>query len=179
MKRIFLGFSGRSRHGKDSAASAIFEAFPGTKIYSISELICAELGVKRAEVQDVRILQRHSHLRCENDPLYWARQIALAVERDEAPVSVLSNVRRWDEAEFYRSQGWRLCRVTALNPDGSLYIGTNALDHNDPLETQLDRYNFEFHITARKPGQLAWLRGQAVLLANYLLEGECDPPAVR
>lgn len=168
-KRIFLGLSGKPRHGKDTAASAILKAFPGTKIYSISDLICAELGVKRDEVKDVGILQAHSHKRTNGDPLYWARQIHFATERDYSPVSILTNVRRFDEAEFYRDKGWRLCRVIALNPNGSLYISRDR-DPNDELETQLDGYNFEFRIVARKPGQKHWLETQAVNLVNCLLE---------
>lgn len=173
MKRIFLGLSGKPQHGKDTVAEAIRYVFSRrVKTYSISDLICAELGVSRKDVKDARILQAHSHMRCANDPLYWARQIQDAVNAGTEQISLLTNVRREDEAHYYLSRGWRLCRVIALNPDGSLYISGDR-DANDPLETQLDRFNFEFRIIARKPGYLHWLQAQAIALVECLLaEGE-------
>lgn len=170
-KRIFLGFSGKPRGGKDTAAAAILCEFPQAKIYSISDLICAELGLARNEVKDVSILQAHSHKRCAKDPLYWARQIAGAIERDAPPIAIVTNVRRWDEANFYREKGCALVRVTALNPNGSLYISRDR-DPNDPLETELDGYNFDYYLTAKRKTQVRWLERQAVLLMRELLEGQ-------
>ena len=172
MTRVFLALSGKAHHGKDTVANAIFHAFPGqVKVYSISELICDELGLRRSDVKDVRALQAHSHARCAKDPLYWARQIQTRAAAGSERISILTNVRREDEAHFYIANGWRLCRVIALNPDGSLYMASDR-NQNDPLETQLDRFNFEFRIIARKPGYLRLLEAQAVALAMYLTEGE-------
>ena len=168
-KRIFLGFSGKPRHGKDTAAAAILREFPQAKIYSISDLICAELGLARGEVKDVSILQAHSHKRCARDPLYWARQIAEAIERDAPHIAIITNVRRWDEANFYRERGCALARVNGLNQNGSLYISRDR-DPNDPLETELDGYNFDYYLIAKKPGQKRWLERQAVNLIHELLE---------
>jgi len=170
-KRIFLGFSGKPRGGKDTSAAAILREFPQAKIYSISDLICAELGLARGEVKDVSILQAHSHKRCAKDPLYWARQIASAIERDAPQIAIVTNVRRWDEANFYREKGCALVRVTALNPNGSLYISRDR-DPNDPLETELDGYSFDYYLTAKRKTQVRWLERQAVLLMQELLEGQ-------
>jgi len=170
-KRIFLGFSGKPRHGKDTAAAAILREFPQAKIYSISDLICAELGLARNEVRDVSILQAHSHKRCAKDPLYWARQIAEAIERDAPHIAIITNVRRWDEAQFYRGMGCVLVRVTSLNPNGSPYVPRDR-DMNDPLETELDGYNFDYHLTAKRKTQIRWLERQAFSLVCELQEGQ-------
>lgn len=116
-------------------------------------------------------MQEHSHRRCAEDPLYWARQILAAASNDGAPISMLTNVRRRDEAELYKREGWTLVRVIALNASGSLYIPQDR-NMNDPLETELDGWNWDYRIIARKPGQKKWLEAQAVTLVRCLLEGQ-------
>jgi len=173
MARIRIGFGGKPRHGKTTAAEAIRRAYgaESVEIISISELICAELGVKREEVADVRDLQRHSHARCAADGLYWARQAQIRSNQCEKEIVVLANVRRVDEAEYFLGHGWALARVMALNADGSLYVPMDAArDLNDPLETALDRWNWPYRMVAQKPGQKEWLEAQAEALVDYLLD---------
>lgn len=182
MRRVFIGLGGKPRHGKDSAARAMLaEAVrlgARAEALSISELICAELGLRREDVRDLGVLQEHSHRRCAKDPFYWTRQIARAAQASRSEIVLLTNVRRRDEAEYLRVRGWRLARVIALNEDGSLYTPWPAdRDLNDPLETQLDHYNWEFRLIARKPGQLGWLEAQAAALVRHLLAEE--PEATR
>ena len=173
MRPVLLAFGGKPRHGKSSAAEAITERFKA-RVLSISELIAAELGLKREEIKDLSVLQKHSHARCKRDCFYWARQIhrQAMLANGETQIVICPNLRRLDEAEYLAARGWHLARVIALNEDGSLYTPTNdGRDLNDPLETQLDNYNWDYRLISRKPGGLLWLRQQAIALAEYLLSG--------
>jgi hypothetical protein len=162
-----LGFSGKPRSGKDTAAAAIKNSWPDfVKVYSISDLICAELGLVRDEVTDVSILQNHSNFRCAKDSMYWTKQILSAIQRDKPKIAILSNVRRFEEAEKLRLAGFVLVRFTRLNHNGSFFVA-NDRDMNDALETELDLYNFDFHVIS-KTGQVEWIQHQAVSLVKTL-----------
>lgn len=157
---ILLGFGGKPRSGKDTAALAIVEEFPDTRVYSISELICRELGVKREEVKDVSLLQREGARMAAGNPRFFVEKILGEIERDAPPIAIVPNVRRWEEAEFLRKKDFALVRFVRLNKNGSPFIARDR-DPNDPLETDLDFFNWEYRITA-KTGQVEWLKSQAV-----------------
>lgn len=171
MKRVYLGFSGKPGHGKNLAARAIQEAFPqGTvQIHSISDRICRELGINRDEIENVHLLQEYGEKKCRiHGPTYWLDQIEEEIRKNPAWIHVLTNVRRIEEARALASRGWRLARIIALNPNGSLYVKSDR-DLNHPLETDLDSWNFEFRLIARISSGKQWLKIQAIALANYLL----------
>jgi hypothetical protein len=168
---IFLALSGKPHAGKDTFANAILNRWPDeTRTYSVSEMICEELGVVRSEVKDARILQACGSKRRREDPFYWIRKVVAAVERERPAIAIFTNLRLINEVTVVRAYGAVTVRLTRLNENGSLYIAGDR-DMNDPLETELDNFQFDYFITA-KSGQTSWIAAQAIALVKTLRNGE-------
>lgn len=170
---LVLGLGGKPHSGKTLSAETILARHPGTKLYSISDMICEELGVVRSEVKDPRILQNHGTLRRSQDELYWINRVIEAIDRDRAPLAVITNVRMLTEVAGVRKFGGYLIRYTRLDVDGGPWI-TNDRDMAHVLETALDDFNWDFYITV-KHGQQSLLQLQTLTLVGYLQETHGKP----
>jgi hypothetical protein len=167
---LVLGLGGKPHSGKTVAAETIVKRYPDSKIYSISELICEELGLRREEVRDASILQDHGALRRKENPNYWSEKILRAVRRDSPRIAVIPNVRTMQEIETFRSVGARFIRYTRLNHDGSPYIA-NDRNMTHPLETELDSFNWDFYITT-KTAQEILAQAQTLALVEWIFHQE-------
>jgi hypothetical protein len=165
---LVLGLGGKPGSGKTTAAEAIQRRFAGTVIYSVSDLICAELGVKREDVKDARILQDHGTRQREKDELYWIKQILDRITVERPRIAVIPNVRMLTEVAGVRYLRGHLIRCTCLDVDGSEY-SKNDRDMAHVLETELDDFNWDFYIAARC-GQSRLLEMQSVTLVEYLID---------
>jgi AAA domain len=167
---LILGFGGKPGSGKTTAADAIKASFAGVVVYSISDLICAELGVKREEVKDARVLQDHGTRQRAKDKLHYTRQIVQQIAKDSPRIAVISNVRMVTEVVGVRALQGHLIRCTCFNIDGSEY-SKNDRDMKHALETELDGFNWDHYITAKR-GESRLVRMQTVTLVRYLLDRE-------
>lgn len=165
---ILLGLGGKPHSGKSVAAEVLRGS--GARIYSISDMICEELGVKRERVSNPRILQDHGHRQREKNPNYWTDKIIAAISTESPDLAVIPNIRMPNEAALVHLVGGHLVRYVRLNGDGSQYVASDR-DMNHPLETTLDHFNWDFYITA-KGGQRSLIEVQTVALLRYLKESQ-------
>lgn len=163
---LVLGLGGKPHSGKTMAADALTKAHFNAKVYSISDLICEELGVTRSHVKDARILQDHGQSRREEDPLYWVCRIEKRIVDESPEVAIIPNIRAFTEVDMVRRLCGRLIRYTRLNPDGTCYAA-NDRDMNHPLETALDNFNWDHYITV-KQGESPLLEAWTLALVAYL-----------
>lgn len=171
---LVLGFGGKPGSGKTTAADAIKASFPGVGVYSVSDLICAELGVKREDVKDARILQDHGTRQREKDRNYWIKKVLDSIRQDDPRIAVIPNIRMHTEVLGVRILHGRLIRYTCLNANGTEY-NANDRDMKHVLETELDDFNWDHYITA-KCGESRLVELQTFSLVGYLLHRESKSP---
>lgn len=165
-KTLVIGFGHKARHGKDSAAAAVHEAYPkDTKVYSFASALKAYCRVEHGmTVKDAPLLQRVGLEKRAGNPDFWVELLAWQI-RDEAPqVALIPDVRFENEARFCDAA----IKVTRLVPTaGGLvpYVATDRpADH--PSETALDTYTGWWTEIAAREGDLVKLRQDA--LAAYI-----------
>jgi hypothetical protein len=176
-----LGVVGRASNGKSTVAEAIVShaASEGVraKSYEISTLILDEAKwvgliseektrsrLSAAEIKTLVDLGRRRRQQFNQD--YWLKELALAIEEDAPDVAVIPNIRYENEADFIKSHGGHLIKVTALNSDGSQFIATDR-DPNDPTETVPSLLKADYYLTVNR-GESALLSEYAVTLYEYL-----------
>lgn len=166
---LVLGLGGKPGSGKTTAAEAIRACLPEeTRIYSVSEIICEEMGVKREDVKDARVLQDYATKKRKIDAMHYCKKIVQALTRDAPQIAVIPNIRTMEEIAVVRFFGGSLIRYTCLDVDGSVLV-TNDRDMNHPLETALDDFNWDFYITARC-GESRLVGIQTMGLVHFLHE---------
>lgn len=182
---LILGFAGRARAGKDSAAAAIcthcLDAGTTAGIYSISQIIlddCIKRGLiprkQRGELNadELAVLVREGTAARKVDLQVWLFKIQKAIYHDNFEVALIPNVRFQREADFIHKRGGYIVKVLRLNQNGSTYISPDR-DPNDVLETDLTFAPADFYLTANT-GDQELVALQAVALYDYLIWREAS-----
>lgn len=177
---LFIGLSGRARHGKTTCAEAIVEHCKSigvdARIYDIGGMIlrvCIEegrlpVGLKRADMtrEQLQVLIDVGKEKRELEPNYWMGRLVRAVAGDSPAVAICPNPRLPLEAGAIRAAGGVMVRCTRLNADGSLFISEDR-PPNDITETALEFWPADYYLTT-KPGQDKFMAAQAVTLYKHL-----------
>lgn len=185
--KLVLGFSGKARHGKTEACTAIKDYCDmiGTdcKVYEFSAVIlewCIAQGVLpagsvRATLspdQLAKLVWAGNHGRATFGQDFWVGQILDAMRRDNPAIALTPNIRFAHEVDMLHAveeaKGY-VARCTRLNENGSMYISADR-DPNDVTETSLDYFPVDFYLTA-KNGHAKLMARQAVVLYQFL-QGE-------
>jgi hypothetical protein len=137
-----IGFGNKARHGKDYSCQAIHENHPAdTKIYSFATALKAYCRIQHGmTVKDGPLLQMigTDDMRAQ-DPLVWVRTLYWQIAEEQPAYALIADMRFPNEAEFIKSLGGYIVRVTRVNADGSRYVAQDR-DPNHPSEVALDYY---------------------------------------
>lgn len=179
---LLLAFGHKARQGKDTAGEAVLDYYrqkqelalrhglkviPSVGLYKFAAALYEEARQLHGMVgKDAPLLQRIGTERRAEDTEYWVKKCFATIARDMAHIAIITDVRYENEAAAIKAMGGYVIRVSRLNEDGSPYIADDR-PANHPSETELDNYNFDYHIVA-KTGQVGWVMQQAVTLAVYL-----------
>ena len=161
---ILIGIGHKARQGKDTFANAIRSASPkDTKVYSFAnelKLYCrdnhealvkaypfVELDQKPDPIYGYTKMLQYvgTEVERKKDPNCWVKKVSDRIDKENPEVSVISDVRFPNEANWIKSKGGILIKILRLMPDGSNYIDPSR-DPNHASEISLDNYPFDLVI---------------------------------
>lgn len=177
---VFIGWSGRARHGKTESTEAVknFALSQGKTVgvYDVGNMIrlmaIASGRLPQVERKDMTreqlqvLIDLGKEMR-DVDTNYWVKRVISQAILDNPDVAMCPNIRMPLEAQSIRDQGGHIVRVTRLNQDGSLFISPDR-DPNDITETALEFWPADFYLTAKTTTDAQLIRMQAVTLYKYL-----------
>ncbi len=178
---ILIGFSGRSKNGKSTAAEAIRthaeKEGRRTGIYDIGAEVLSYCKLEgrigwdktREELSkdELATLVEVGHNKRIEDMDFWLKSITRKVYQDRYEVALIPNIRMQNECDFVRKNGGYVVKVLAFNPDGSPHI-SNDRDPNHPLETSLLNAPADYYIAAQK-GDAGIVGEQAITIFQYVV----------
>lgn len=181
MSQIFIGWSGRARHGKTECTLAVkefVESFGKTVgVYDVGAMIlqlCIKEGllpqIKREDMnkEQVQVLVNVGNKMRQLDNQYWTKRVVAAAKEEQRDVAMCPNVRFQQEATAIKNMGGAIVRCTRLNEDGSLYISPDR-DPNDTTETAMSFWPADFYLThVNSPSGSQFIKAQAITLYKYL-----------
>ena len=121
---LVIGLGHKARHGKDSVARILIDAFPRpVQRFSFADDLYAICRVLHGmTVKDAPLLQRVGVAFRERDPETWVRCVDTKIREARPRVAVITDVRFPNELAFIRALGgvcWKVRRVLA---DGSEFV---------------------------------------------------------
>lgn len=157
-----VGLGHRARHGKDSAARFLVEAYPkDVRRFSFADALYAHCRIEHGMTRkDGPLLQRVGVEKRSTDPNVWIRALYWAIVDNPVPVAVITDVRFQNEAAFVKRLGGVTIKVERRLANGDLYQ-TSDRDPHHITETDLAVYPWDEVITNRE-GELDAFR-RAVL----------------
>jgi hypothetical protein len=178
---LLLGFCGRARGGKSTAAEAVraHAEQQGMRagVYDIGAEILSYCKLEgkigwdktREELNkdELSTLVEVGHNKRLEDMDFWLKSITRKVYQDRYEVALIPNIRMQNECDFIRKNSGYVVKVSAFNPDGSQHI-SNDRDPNHPLETSLLNVPADYYIAAQK-GDAGIVGEQAITIFQYVL----------
>lgn len=113
-KPLYIGISGKARHGKDTVAKAIHALAPeDTKIIGLADALKAYCRVAYGmREKDGPLLQIvGTDVLRRQRPNIWTEVLATTAEESGYPIILIPDVRFRNEAQFVRDAGGLLVRV--------------------------------------------------------------------
>lgn len=171
MTAVVIGLSGKAKSGKNSTVHltrAKLDDYrdPPVLVRSVSfadplkemaRAMAFEVGLTAEDIDNKtplgrKFLQDLGMGKRKEDPLYWVKKAAVKIERiardPRVKVIFVPDVRFLNEAEFIRSRGWELWRV-------SRPIVAHLQMDQHTSEVELDDYDgFDAHLTANTMTEL-------------------------
>lgn len=176
---MLIGLVGRARSGKSTVVSAMVERAEEKSlkpwVYDIGGLVrafCVEHGIlpdiprESMTHEQLDTLVKVGKEQRGLQPDFWIQDVEAFYQKNRQTVVLIPNVRYENELALVRRNGGHIVRVTALNPNGSVYISRDR-DPNHVSETELLDARSDFSITACK-GESLLLREYARTLFDYL-----------
>lgn len=146
-----VGFGHRARHGKDSAAQFIGEAYPkDVRRFSFADALYAHCRIEHGMTRkDGPLLQRVGVAKREIDPHVWIRALYWAIADNPRPIVLITDVRFKNEAAFVKRLGGVCIKVERRLSSGELYVAADR-DPNHVTETDLAIHAWDEVITNRE-----------------------------
>lgn len=112
-KPLYIGISGKARHGKNSVAQAIHELMPSdSTIIGFADALKAYCRVAYGmATKDAPLLQSVGVGLRQSDDNVWIRVLRDTAEESGYPIVLVPDVRFKNEAQFIRDAGGLLVRV--------------------------------------------------------------------
>lgn len=175
-KHLLIGLGYKARQGKTIVSETLQELSTSVRLYSFAEelkLYCAahhdELYKKYPNISTkqkpdpiygyVGMLQHYgTDVMRKKDLNHWVKKIGERLDKiTRWQVSVITDVRFPNEAEWVRSRGGYLINIVRLAPGAKRYIDPTR-DPKHPSETALDDYTNWYAHLAVGEGELDWLK---------------------
>ena len=155
-----IGLGHKARHGKDTAAEHIIRQTKGaarrysfgTGLYAVARALfnMTEKDAPLLQALGTEVGRRH-----DNDR--WVRTTYWQIKDDRPRIALLPDVRFPNEAEFVKSLGGILIKVSRFNTDGTPFVTTDR-DPNHPSEISLDSFNGWDYVINAPSGRMDHLR---------------------
>lgn len=104
----------------------------------------------------------------KKDPDHWVKKVAASIKEIDADVFLIPDVRFKNEANWIRSEGGIVVKVTCPNLPADKIL-TNQMTHES--EVQLDGFDFDHEIIAWY-GEMSSLAKQALIVFRHYVFGE-------
>lgn len=172
MNKIYVGIGAKARQGKDTLARMLHAYNPhNSRIIGFADALKSYARVQHGmTVKDGPLLQRVGvEMRESRGENFWIDVLRHTAEEATERVIIVADMRFPNEAEFIRSQGGTLVKVSRIDPRTRQLFVTPDRDPNHISETALDGYkdwNFQFPCDS-----LAMLQDAAARL-DFLLRGK-------
>lgn len=176
---ILLGFSGKAKSGKSTAARAIIDHIDPhdltAKVYDIGQMVLGYciankiLPTKRREdltTEELATLVRVGYEQRQLDPYFWINKIKSRVFLENPDVAIIPNIRYLNEAEWVRENGGQIIRLLRFVKGRQEYQSPDR-PANHPSETELDNYDADFYIASRS-GEAGIVGEQAITVFEYV-----------
>jgi hypothetical protein len=176
---MLIGLVGRARSGKSTVVSSMVERAQEKSLkpwvydiggfvrsYCVSQNLLPNIPRESMTDTQLGILVRVGKEQRDADPDIWIYELERYYRKYPESVVLIPNVRYNNELSLVRRNGGHVVRVTALNPNGSVYISRDR-DPNHVSETELLDARADYSIVARK-GESFLLREYARTLFDYL-----------
>lgn len=166
MNKILIGISGKMGSGKTTMTNALLDYFPDSRRISLADPIKElqndiynKLGLTMVGEKDRDLLIALGKWGRNKHPDFWLDALKKSFDSYDETMLICDDIRFENEASFFDANGI-LVRLTGLQR------GANV-DHNvnDPTETALDWYSFQYSIDNRRP-----LEHCTVDLIRYILK---------
>lgn len=164
MQTLIVGFGNKARHGKDTVAGYVHQAFAAdSRFYSFARPLKAVARVLGMKGKDGHLLQAlGTDVLRRIDPDIWVRVMAEEIAEEAPRIALIPDVRFPNEADFIRRSGGILVRVVRLNADYTPWIAKDR-DPQHASEIALDGYRFDLEFPVIS-GDFAGLRKAAAIV---------------
>lgn len=159
-----LGFGHRARHGKDTAAQFLIEAYPHrVKRFAFADALYALCRIEHGMTRkDGPLLQRVGIEKRQTDPDVWVRAVYWAIVDSAPEIAVITDVRFPNETALVKSMGGLCVSVERRTSAGELHRATDR-DPNHITETALTNYAWDRVLTNHE-GCMDAFRGDVLAL---------------
>lgn len=140
--KLYIGFGYKARHGKNFCADAIHRAFPSeTRILGFADALKAHcrvaFGMRKKDGPLLQTVGTDLYRRTNSE--LWVEVLEATASDFDEPIVLIPDVRFPNEAEFIKSRGGSMIKVSRLNGNGTPFVAQDRpADH--PSETALDSY---------------------------------------
>lgn len=176
---IVIGLGHKARHGKDSAARILIEAFPylvqrfsfADDLYAVCRIVHGMATKDPKLLQDVGLAER------QRDENVWVRSVYTKLLNARPRVAVVTDVRFPNEMAMVRALGGVCWKIVRRMADGSVFIDPSR-PASHVSETALEGAAWD-RVIENPDGQPAVFRDR--VLSEYMalaLDLEIEPEAV-
>jgi hypothetical protein len=172
---ILIGVGNKARHGKDTFASMLVDAFRMARVdarrFGHADAVYAVARMtKGMGAKDPKVLQDTGMEIRKKDPYLTIRTMRWAIHDVAPAVAVIPDTRFINEAEAVKAEHGFLVRVVRYRADGTMHIDpSRPADH--PSEVELDGYEWDSVIENHEgPDHLKHLWNQAVNMVGFFRE---------
>jgi hypothetical protein len=121
---LVIGMGHKARHGKDTAARTLIEAYPHlVQRFSFADDLYAVCRVVYGmTTKDAPLLQKVGVEYRERDPETWVRSVYSKILDAKPKVAVITDVRFPNEMAFVRAIGGECCKITRRTAGGVVFV---------------------------------------------------------
>lgn len=154
-----IGFTGKARHGKDTAARVFMRNLEDAERFAFSDGIAAYARSQEYMLtpRDPNVLVRIGVDWRTGRPFATRDMLYGAIDDRRPPVALITGVRFEDEAEMIRDMGGLIVKVIRTQPDGKGVWVSGDRDPKAITETEMDRISPDFTLVAASQGELSML----------------------
>lgn len=167
---IVVGFGHKARQGKDLLAKSVHNWLSHGKVNVVTMGFADELKAMARTLgmttKNSVMLQHLGMAMRALEPNYWIMRLAVRLEELQPDVVLIPDVRFENEANWIKSRGGRLVKVTRLT-NADIYTAGDRDPHHQS-ETELDNYPGWHRQIVVKNGDLAALERHGQILGSEI-----------
>lgn len=170
---LVIGVGHKSRHGKDTAARFIEQAYPDVDVvrFGFADALKAWCRVRHGMTRkDGHMLQLVGVGKRQDDPDVWVRALYWEIIERAPAVAIITDMRFKNEVLMVREMGGLVVKVRRSLPDGLLFRTTDR-DPDHESETALDDFDDWDGIIHNPEGNMGAFEANTLWLFRQLTAG--------